>query len=195
MAKPYPVHYVSREELANSQCWTCVVCSERWPEKRMRFQDGIESDRRCPNCYEDGGGTIARNLDRAAAADIAARITEQYAAPPRFPGWFDETDAVVVLTTFTPEPRRLTRGGASETLTIKGSGLATTDTIEYGHAGITNASAAALTPVTYDGDGNPESPYEDTLVLTVHASGAVPVGLYSLTYNDVVYRNVFDVRD
>jgi len=194
MANPYPTHTYTREERLSGDLWTCVVCSEPWPAKRMRFQDGIESDRRCPNCYEENGGGIARDLDRAAAANLAAAITEQYAAPPIFGGWFDGTDEVCVLTEFDPEPRRLTRGGASATLTISGSGLAATDTITYGHAGITNASAASLTPVTYDSEGNPESPYEDVLVLTVQASVAVPAGLYSLVYNDVTYRNIFDVR-
>lgn len=192
MAKPYPVYYVSPQEIAESQCWTCVVCSERWPESRMRFQDGIENDRRCPNCYEEGGGGIARDKDRAAASELAAQITEKFAAPPKFPFWFDETSSVAALLSFSPEPRRLTIGGGTQTLTITGTGLASTDTIEYGHAGIT--ATASLTPVTYDSNGNAESPYVDTLVLTAQASGGVPAGLYSLTYNDVVYRNVFDVR-
>lgn len=79
-------------------------------------------------------------------------------------------------------------------LTITGTHLAAADTYTYGHAGITNASSAVLTPVTYDSDGNTLAPHVDTLVLTVQASGGVPVGLYELTYEDAVYRNVFDVR-
>jgi len=80
-------------------------------------------------------------------------------------------------------------------LTIHGTNLASDDTYSYGHAGITNASAPVFTAVTYDSDGNALTPFVDVLVLTVQASVAVPIGLYALTYEDTVYRNVFDVRN
>ena len=52
----------------------------------------------------------------------------------------------------------------------------------------------ALTPVTYDSDGNALDPFVDVLVLTVQASLAVTVGLYALTYEGDVYQRCFDVR-
>ena len=160
----------------------------------MRYQDGVESDHRCPNCFEPNGGPIQRELEGAAAKELAASISAKCAPPPKFPYWLDDLIAGGVITRFDPAPRRLTRGGSSATLTIYGSGLQTTDTIAYGHAGITNASAAVLTPVTYDSDGNALTPFEDVLVLTVQASGAVPLGYKTLTYNDVIHHNAFDVR-
>src|SRR5688500_6566805 len=125
MAETTKVHTLSAEELASGKNFVCVVCSERWLESDVRYQDGIESDRRCPNCFEPNGGFIARNLDRAAASDLAARLTEEHSRPPLWPGWFDETDEVAALLTFTPEPRTLTAGGAAAVLTITGTGLST----------------------------------------------------------------------
>lgn len=194
MATPYKTHFLSPEQLRGGDNFICVKCSERWLERDIKYQDGIESDRRCPNCYEPNGGSLARDEDRARAAELAATLSAEMERPPTWPGWLDEFNDVTLLLTFAPEPRTLTAGGASAALTITGNGLATTDTITYSHAGITDAVAASLTPVTYDSDGNAESPYWDVLVLTVQASIAVPAGLYSLTYNDVTYRNVFDVR-
>lgn len=191
MQRNYQVDLTRRR---NERNYACVICFERWPETQMRVQDGIESDRRCPNHFEPNGGKIARDLDRAAAAEIASAITMEFAEPPRFPFEFDPWDDVRSLDTFSPEPRRLTIGGAAAALTITGQQLASTDAISYGHAGITNSIAPALTPVTYDSDGNALTPFRDVLVLTVQASGAVPAGLYSLTYADTIYYNVFDVR-
>lgn len=180
MAKPYPTHFLSEERRKSGNNFTCVVCSERWLESEMRFQDGIESDRRCPNCYEENGGTVARDEDRARAAEEAARLSADMEIPPTYPGWFDATGDVCAISAFSSEPLRLTAGGASASLTISGTGFESGDEIEYGHAGITDASAASITSTQ--------------VTLSVQASGAVPVGLYSLTYNDITYRNVFDVR-
>lgn len=174
--------------------YACVICDERWPEKQMRVQDGIESDRRCPNHWEPNGGSIARDLDRAAASELAASITAKYAEPPKFPFSFDNFDACSAVSLLSPSPRRLTAGGSAAVLTITGTRLLSTDTIVYGHVGITNSIAAVLTPVTYDGNGNALTPFVDTLTLTVVASGAVPPGLYTLLYNSSIFRNVFDVR-
>jgi hypothetical protein len=194
MALPYKTLFLTAEQLANGNNFACVKCSERWLESEIKYQDGVESDFRCPNCYEDNGGELARDADRAAASELAALISEQHEIPPKHPGWADEFSEVCTILTFSPEPRTLTKGGASAVLTITGRNLATTDTITYGHAGITNASAASLTPVTFDSNGNTVAPHWDVLVLTVQASGAVTNGLHTLTYNDVLYRNVFDVR-
>lgn len=183
----------THEQLLTGENWACVVCTQRWPAKQMKFQDGIESDRRCPNCYAPNGGELARTISRARASEIAGRITEEYAAPSRFPGWFDDTTDAALIT-FSPEPRMLTRGGSSAPLTITGTNLSATDSYSYGHAGITNASVAVLTPVTYDSDGNAVTPYVDTLVLTLQVSLAVPIGLYNLTYEGALYRGVLDVR-
>ncbi len=185
------------EERFNSsvedELWACGVCATMWPARQMKFQDGIESDRRCPNHFAPQGGELARTLREAAASEKASVMTSQYAAPPKFPGWLDGTPPAG-LVEFRYRPLLLVRGGASAVLTIDGTNLATTDTITYVHAGITNAIAPALTPVTYDSDGNALTPFVDVLVLTVQASVAVPLGFHSLTYNDNEYGNVFDVR-
>ncbi len=191
MDRHFTVDLAQRRNERNA---ACVICTERWPERLIQAQDGIESDRRCPNCFEPNGGTIARDLDRAAAAELASSITERFAAPPRFPFEFDPWSEVRVLDTFSPEPLRLTRGGAAAALTITGQQLAASDTVTYGHAGLTNSVAPALTVVTYDSDGNALTPFRDVLVLTVQASGAVPAGLYGLVYEGSTYYGVFDVR-
>lgn len=177
----------------DDELWACGVCAAMWPSKQMHFQDGIESDRRCPNHFAAKGGELARTLAQAAASEKAAAITSQYAAPPKFPGWLDGTPPAA-LVEFSARPLTLVRGGPSAVLTIDGTNLATDDTIEYGHAGITDAVAPALTPVTYDGDGNALAPFVDVLVLTVQASVAVPLGFHSLTYEGSEYDATFDVR-
>lgn len=191
MERHFTVDVAQRRTERNA---ACSICTERWPVRQIQAQDGIESDRRCPNHFEPNGGSLARDLDRAAASDISTAITMRFAEPPKFPFEFDPWDDVRVLDSFSPEPRRLTAGGAAAVLTITGSNLASNDTIVYGHAGITNSVAPALTPVTYDSDGNALTPFHDVLVLTVQASIAVPPGLYKLTYEDAVYYNIFDVR-
>jgi hypothetical protein len=173
--------------------WTCVVCSEAYPVSQMRFQDGIEGDQRCPNDYAANGGELARDLMRAAASELAAQMTERYAAPSRFGIWLDDR-TLTALIDFSARPVVLHRGGAAVALTIAGSNLAADDVIVYGHAGITDSVAPSLTPVTYGSDGNALTPFVDVLVLTVAASVAVPIGLYSMTYDDTEYRNCFDVR-
>lgn len=177
----------------DEELWSCVVCGEMWLSRQIRFQDGVESDRRCPNHYAVNGGSIARDLRRAAASDLAASLTERHAEPPLFGGWFDDT-TLAALVEFSAKPLLLTRGGPAVVLTIQGTNLAADDTIVYGHAGITDSVAPALTPVTYDSDGNALTPFVDVLVLTVQASVAVPVGLYALTYEGDVYQRCFDVR-
>jgi len=178
----------------DDELWACVVCGNPWLSRQMRFQDGLEDDRRCPNHFAPNGGEVARDLQRAQASEEAAAMTERYSAPPAFPGWFDETE-LPALVEFSDRPVILRRGGASVVLTIQGTNLALDDAITFGHAGITSAVSPALTPVTYDSDGNPQTPFVDILVLTVQASVAVPIGLYELAYDGNVYRDVFDVRD
>lgn len=177
----------------NEELWRCVICDTLWPSRQIRFQDGIESDRRCPNHYAPDGGEIARDLRRAAASELAASLTAQYAAPPLYGGWADPTTAAALLT-FSARPLRLSRGGPAVALTIEGTNLAADDEITYGHAGVTDSVAPALTPVTYDSDGNALTPFVDVLALTVQASVAVPAGLYALIYEGGTYQRCFDVR-
>jgi len=178
----------------DDELWACVVCGQMWPSRQVRMQDGIASDRRCPNHYARSGGELARTLKSAEASNEAARITSRYAAPPKFPGWYDVT-VLPALVEFDVRPLLLHRGGSSAVLTISGTNLTASDTLAYGHAGITNAAAPVLYPVTLDGDGNAVDPFVDILVLTVQASGGVPVGSYSLTHEGSTYSDTFSVRN
>lgn len=167
-------------EVKSSRTFYCIKCGERWPETRILHQDGVYTDRRCPNCYEPNGGEIERNRDRAAASELAGAISARFAHPAKFPFWLDDITSVSVITTFTPEPRTLTRGGAPAALVVAGNGFASDATIAYGHAGITDAVSPVITSTS--------------ITLSVQASGAVPLGYHPFTLNDILYRNVFDVR-
>jgi hypothetical protein len=157
--------------------FTCAKCSQRWNEGDLREQDGY---RVCIHCFEEGGGEDERDLDRANAARIAASLTEKEMRPPKFPGWFDG-EATPVIYDFSARPLRLVRGGASQVLTLTGSGFQATDTIAYGGSGISDASAPVIASTS--------------VVLTVQASVGATLGLQTLTVAGDVYRNVFDVRD
>jgi hypothetical protein len=157
--------------------FTCMRCSQRWNELDLREQDGL---RVCVHCFEVNGGEDDRQLARAAGAALAAQLTAKEARPPLYPGWADGALTPVIYD-FSVRPLRLTRGGASQVLTLTGSGFQSTDTITYGGSGITNAVAPVIASTS--------------IVLTVQASGGATLGLQTLTVAGDTYRNVFDVRD
>lgn len=78
-------------------------------------------------------------------------------------------------------PIQINNGGANVVLKLNGVNLSSSDTIAYGDAGITDASAVA-----YNAGGT-------LCTLTLTASGATP-GETSLTYNGVVYRDRLRIR-
>jgi hypothetical protein len=72
------------------------------------------------------------------------------------------------LNTQSPSPLDISPGGAGVVLTLTGLNLESTDVVSFGHAGIT-ASGEAWTSTQY--------------TATVSASGGVPRGDYSITYD------------
>ena len=175
MAKSHPVlsEWYESRRLAGRN-FTCVLCSQRWNQDDMKLQDGQAHLRVCTHCFEENGGEFARQLDRAAASELAAALTESEARPPIHPGWF-EPSVVSAVTSFTPEPLRLTRGGVSAVMTVTGTGFQSSDVIAYS-SGISDAAARIITSTSVQ--------------LTLQATLAAAVGDHSITYNDILYRRV-----
>lgn len=87
----------------------------------------------------------------------------------------------VWITTLTPNPLVLTRGGAAGVLSVLGGGFSSSDTFSYS-TGISDAASPFLSS-------------DDLWTLTVHASGGAPVGVHPMTFNSTnLWQSVFDVR-
>lgn len=154
----------------------CELCSQRWNEADLVWQDGLYVCRL--NCYEENGGTIDRDIERARAAKLAAILTVRESRPPQQAGWDDDQN-ISLISSVTPRPLILNRGGASGTLTLTGVNFTATDTITYDTPAITN-SVVLIT---------------DTLIsLTVAASSLCAVGDHTLLYNATPMRSCISVR-
>jgi hypothetical protein len=138
----------------------------------MVVQDGAHL---CPNCAYPMA-LSDRNILSAQRRAEAAQLTAEHAAPLRYPGK-TEMDGVPALEGTSPQPITVAPGG-SGSLTLTGVNLSASDTITFGHAGITGS---AYTPAT------------TTATITVNVDGAVPRGTYSLTFNGARYPNVVRV--
>lgn len=163
----------------------CDLCSTAFPVDHMRVQSGLRVGVMC--CYESDGGELERDNRRATASIIAARLSAKELTPPMhngeyYPGAPDICMTQSGVSGISPSPVVLIRGGAAVAVTVTGFGFLAADTFTYGAAGITDNSAPSLASATeWD--------------LSVHASGAMAAGLYSLTYNTTaLWQAVFDVR-
>lgn len=175
---------VYREQRYNEGKFNCDICGMPWPmSHQLKMTGGLRVGREC--CYEPDGDEVDRDLRRAYAARQAARITMTRAHPPVAPdgvpynGPLDLVDEGWI-TTITPNPIVLSRGGAAVAVTLDGVSVVASDTIAYGDAGITDAA--------------PPSLVDNTWTLSVQASVGVAVGKYTFTYNGTVWQAVFDVR-
>lgn len=157
--------------------FTCEICRVRRLEDELREQDEL---RVCAStCYEEGGGRLDRDLERAHAAEIAAVLDAHEQRPVAWPSALDGNSASLSwISDFSVRPLTLTAGGASEGLVLTG-GFRAADTVTYDHASITNsATAIAATTIT----------------LTVQAGALAPKGLHRLYLNDEPYNDCIDVR-
>lgn len=153
----------------------CDRCDQRWFEDDLRQQDG--RDLCAPNCYEENGGKIDRDMDRAAGAALAAELEKKENRPPISPGWFDDQD-IVAISNLNPRTVTVTRGGGSQTMVLTGVGFSSADTVTS-DTGITiTKSVDSTTQVT----------------LTISASVLATRGIHAMTYAGDLYQNCVDVR-
>jgi methyl coenzyme M reductase alpha subunit len=175
---------VFREQRYREGKFNCDICLMEWPmSHQVEMRGGDRVGRLC--CFEPDGDEMARDLRRAFASRQAARIAMTRALPPRAPDGviYPGPTAIVdegYIIDIDPRPVVLSRGGAAVAVTLTAVGAAADDEIEYGAAGITDASAASLT--------------DDVWTLSVQASADMATGIYKLTYNDSIWQAVFDVR-
>jgi hypothetical protein len=187
LATPYKDSYSEDRRLAGKN-FTCVICSERFNEDDLQYQDGLQSLPVCPYDYEQNGGELARQMAVAEAAELAASLDEKHATPPKEPGWYDP-NLVPCISAFSERPKIVTRV-VPTTLTLTGI-FTTSDTFTYGGANLADWAAPAITDE--DGDG-----IYDQVVLRVEADAGAATTMRTLThtsgdYSDL-YTEVFDVR-
>lgn len=163
--------------------FSCDICGGEFPIDQMRIQSGLHVGAMC--CYEENGGSVERDIRRAQASILASELSAKELTPPMHDGdpyyGVEEVPAQSFVTTITPNPISLARGGPSVAVSLTGNNFAATDTITYGNAGITDASAPVLASALLR-------------TLSVQASGAMPIGKYSFTFNGTPWPSVFDVR-
>lgn len=164
--------------------FACDICGGEFPMSHMRRQSKLHVGAKC--CWEPNGGTLERDHRRQFASKMAARKSVKEQQPPKHEGdpyyGVDEVPiAPSFVVTIAPNPIILIRAGSSVSVTLTGNNFSAADTLAYGHAGITDA-----TPPFFFSD--------TSITLSVHASGGMPVGSYSFTFNGTTWQNVFSVR-
>lgn len=174
MGRPLKLSHAERG--MKTRNFTCDICMQRWPESEYIEQDGLQICK--VNCYEQGGGTIDRDLERAAAAELASVLDAHEQRPVIYPRQINGISALSYINEFSVRPLTITAGGAPVALVLTG-GFQATDTVTYDHAGITNATTVIAAT---------------TITLTVQASAPTPKGLHSLFLNDEPYTSSIDVR-
>lgn len=181
------------QRLAELTDFRCERCESRWPYSLLDRPTYEQTGRRvCSvNCAYDPPNSALRDVVAAHAKEEGIQLTAQNVEESARRLGEAPSSVIVpslsVLETLTstagdwPDPATLTAGGPSIVVTVTGYNHATSDVIEYGHAGITDAIApsrnAAATVTT----------------LTVQASGATPAGYYDFRFNVNPYRRFFRV--
>lgn len=192
---PFPTspNEFDEQRLAGLTDFRCERCHNRYPYEMLdrptyeatgRRVDTINcaydppdrssKDRIAAQATEEGIMLTAQNVEES-----ARRIGEALAS--------SLTDGVSVLETITssfgewPIGVQLSAGGASAIVTLGGYNHSSADVIEYGHAGITDAVAPSRNVAATE------------TTLTIHVSGAVPLGYYDLRVNSLPYRQFFRV--
>lgn len=163
--------------------FSCEICGGEFPITHMLVQSGLHVGAMC--CWEVGGGSVERDLVRAAASVRAAELSAKELTPPMKDGdpfyGTEEVPAQSFVATISPNPVMLVRGGPAVAVTLTGNNFASTDTIAYGVAGITDASAPVLV--------------SDLLrTLSVQASALMTIARYTFMFNGTLWQGVFDVR-
>ena len=163
--------------------FACQICGNEFPMKHKRIQSGLRVGVKC--CWEPNGGTIERDLRRAAAQRLAAALAAKDAVPPSRDGDYVYGIAPVAdltgLVSMDPFPVVLTRGGVAVAVALTGVGFVAGDTLVYGSGDITDATSPVLVSSI-------------SRTLSVEAALAMNAGRYSLTFNDTKWNYVFDVR-
>lgn len=169
--------------------FACEICGQQMPTTHRRKQ--LDRDSGLLNvglfcCYEPEGGSGDRDLRRVAGDRMAAVLAAKEARQTEFMGEFfygvQEVPDQSFVTTITPNPIVLIRGGAAVPVILGGNNFASSDTILYGGAGgITDAAPPNLVSSTqWD--------------LNVQASIGMQVGLFSFTFNGTVWPSVFQIN-
>lgn len=149
----------------------------------MREQDGLYV---CAlNCYEENGGTIDRQNERAAGAALAADLSAKEMRAPKQPGWFED-QSITAISKLDPRSVQVTISGASKTMVLTGVGFLAAHTISSDSNITVNKVVDSDLQVT----------------LTISASVGAVKGMHPLNYISTfstqtltdVYPNTIDVR-
>lgn len=179
---------VYRRQRQEKPSFFCDLCSDRWPISMRRFQTPYRVG---PCCYESFGGSLDRDLRRAAASRYGAQQGSQEIGiqPPVGPDGIYYVGVGIgsggplesAITDISPLPVTLTAGGVAVAVTVTGVGFTAADAFVYGNVEIVDNVAPVLASGTeWD--------------LSVKALAGLTPGLYSLTFNGSLWQAVFDVR-
>jgi len=172
-----------REERYREGKFTCDVCLFWWPMSHLRVQtNGLRTGVMC--CYE-AVDEVDRDLNRAFAAKMAARLSAKEAEPTRgpngeiYPG-IDRIGTNPFVASFTPSPILLIHGGAPVTVTVTGGDFSEDDVFAYS-SGVTDSVAPVLDSSTQ-------------WTLTLVASGGATIGRHPLSFNGSLFPGGIQVN-
>lgn len=192
---PFPIspNELDEQRLAGLTDFRCEKCNNRYPYEMLdrATLDAIGRRVCSVNCAYDPPDRSVKDQIAARAKEEGVMLTVQNVEESaRRIGEAPASslmDGVSVLETISsafgewPIAVQLSAGGASAIITITGYNHSSADVIEYGHAGITDAVAPSRNVAATE------------TTLSVHASGAVPMGYYDLRFNSLPYRLFFRV--
>src|ERR1041384_6260489 len=101
-----------KEERIKVGKFACEICGGEFPITHMRVQSGLHVGAKC--CYEEFGGTVERDLRRAAASVLGAELSAKELTPPMHDGdpfyGVEEVPSQSFVVTISPNPVTLIRG-------------------------------------------------------------------------------------
>lgn len=167
-----------RQTLESGLVKNCPICRRNWPAESMLLEDGME---RCPTCagrktQTFKAETIAEETAFAASREPGPQES-QASLSKTFPGTVVKITDANGTKVYDAAPLRLIRNVAT-TLLLRGRSFSASDTIT-GPANLTISVSARTAVLT---------------TLSITAGLTMTPGTYSLTFNSVVFRNLFSVR-
>lgn len=182
------------------EMFLCTCHGKRWPLSRLKIENG--GQRHCSNQANRQGGSIDRDMLRDYDRIEIERRAVEDAVPVTWP--ITPLELIACVETIEPRSQTLFLGGPDGIFVIHGENLSTSDVVDvvssdaaWPPAGLDAPSVVAVVAtdglsatVTCTSPARTYHPAPPFSALTL----PTPLTNFGLTYNGVVYENVFLLR-